>query len=74
MALPPCAGSAFMSNIKVFPMAMLPGWSFAPTKLQAPRSFEHCSQIECSQIAFSNRVFEQHPADVGFGLPFSGVQ
>src|SRR5208283_534087 len=31
-ALPPCAFGGFMSNIKVFPMAMLPGWPFAPSK------------------------------------------
>jgi hypothetical protein len=31
-ALPPCAAGGFMSNIKVFPMAMLPGWPFAPSK------------------------------------------
>jgi hypothetical protein len=28
---PPCAVAGFMSNIKVFPMAMLPGWLFAPS-------------------------------------------
>jgi len=27
-AFPPCAVGGFMSNIKMFPMAMLPGWPF----------------------------------------------
>jgi hypothetical protein len=27
-----CAGSGFASTIKLFPMAMLPGWLFAPSK------------------------------------------
>jgi len=31
-ALPPCAFDGFVSNIKMFPMAMLPGWPFAPSK------------------------------------------
>jgi hypothetical protein len=31
-AFPPCAVGHFMSNIKMFPMALLPGWPFAPNK------------------------------------------
>src|ERR1700674_140554 len=31
-AFPPCAVARFMSNIKMFPMALLPGWPFAPNK------------------------------------------
>ncbi len=38
-----------MSNIKVFPMAMLPGWPFAPTQLQAPHL-----KIVCT--SFSNSI------------------
>ncbi len=30
--IPPCAVGGFMSNIKMFPMALLPGWPFAPNK------------------------------------------
>src|SRR6266481_4381307 len=51
MALPPCAVGGFMSNIKMFPMAMLPGWPFAPATLQAPRWFE-----ASFSIVFSNSI------------------
>jgi hypothetical protein len=49
---PPCAIDAFMSTIKMFPMAMLPGWPFAPSSTPGawfvqrqfePRPFEHDS-------------------------------
>jgi len=51
-----------MSNIKVFPMAMLPGWPFAPTKLQAPR-------LKIFWASFSNSI---QPV-WGFGLPVADV-
>jgi hypothetical protein len=47
-----CAIDAFMSTIKMFPMAMLPGWPFAPSSTPGawfvqrqfePRPFEHDS-------------------------------
>ena len=40
-AFSPCAVGHFMSNIKMFPMALLPGWPFAPNKTPGAKKFEH---------------------------------
>ncbi len=40
---PPCAFGGFMSNIKMFPMAMLPGWPFAPSKTPGAYSLNNDS-------------------------------
>jgi hypothetical protein len=36
LTFPPCVVGGFASNIKMFPMATLPGWPFAPSRLRAP--------------------------------------
>ncbi len=53
-ALPPCAFDGFVSNIKVFPMAMLPGWPFAPSK--TPGAQNKDSLKHRSRFAFSNSI------------------
>src|SRR5437899_12281820 len=64
-AFPPCAVGHFMSNIKMFPMALLPGWPFAPK--------QDSRRQDSLNIDSLNKRSRVHPADVRFDLPVGDV-